>query len=76
MQTRGDARVPWATDFGLTAYWLKLPAWNSAFPQPWLSLTPDDPEEPPLIFVWFWADVIHDLTPLTWLYQLPSERHS
>ncbi len=67
LHTRGHAAVPWATDFGLTLYGLKVPEWSSAFPQPRLCFTPDDPSEPPINFIWFTADVINDVTPLSWL---------
>lgn len=53
MNTQGAAAVKWAKDFRLTMYWLKLPEWNAAYPQPRMCLTPDDPKEPPLNFIWF-----------------------
>ncbi len=67
LQNRGNTTVPWATDFGLTLYGLKVPEWSSAFPQPRLCFTPDEPSEPPINFIWFRVDVFHDMTPQSWL---------
>ena len=48
-------------------YALKVPEWNTGWPQPTLRFTPDDPSESPILFVSFAADVVHELVPRSWM---------
>lgn len=64
----GTGTEQWARDYGLAIYAVKVREWDQERPgPPSLRLTPDDPAEPPVILVWFGADVFHSNIPGAYL---------
>jgi hypothetical protein len=61
MHSLGNPAVAWTRGYMLVMYHVHIPDWDTA-PQlrPHMQLTPDDPNERPICFVGFAAEVLHE----------------
>ena len=67
LHSQGNPALSWTQGFLVTLYGLKVRRWADGLPQPFMRMTPDDPSEPPITFVWFALDIAYAHSPTTWL---------